>query len=874
VPDANDGTAASVTYRAWDQTSGAAGDLADATTNGGASAFSAGVDVATLSVAAVNDAPTATIVSVSYAATEQTALDLAGTGLSIADVDAGAGNITTTLSVVSGALTVTAGSTGVSVSGSGTSTVTLIGTVDQINDLLAGNLGATASYIISGDAPPPTDSLTLSVDDGGNAGAGTALTASVTRTIAIAAVNDAPTATIVPASFAATEQTALDLAGTGLSIGDVDAGAASVTAMLSVVSGTLTVTAGTSGVSVSGSGTSMVLLTGTVAQINDLLAGNLGATASYILSADATPATDSLTLSVNDGGNAGTGGALIASVSRTIAITAINDAPTATIASASYAATEQTALDLAGTGLSIGDVDAGAAGVTATLSVVSGTLTVTAGTSGVSVSGSGTSTVVLTGTVDQINDLLGGNLGATASYIIDADTPPATDALTLSVDDGGHVGAGGALSASVTRTIAIAAVDDAPLIAAPAGITINVDQPTALHGISFADPDAGSGILTATVTVDRGALSGISDAGVTVAGSGSILTLSGTLADLNGFIAAGSLGFVTAPGDVTPVSLGVAVNDGGSSGGGGSLSSATAIVTLSVLPIPGVRPPVESPGLDGQSQDGSPGPSSDTVGGSPANTVPAPESAAAQPASTPSSGAQAGAPLLVVNDAADASTSEPGAAVLSAADRPSGSSAGSQASGNAGQEADASPGTPRWARSDSSSAGVVPDRRSSEQRLLDLLRVAFDQAKPEGTDSAATQRAAADTPNQTDFIQGLDRLRDGVQNDARIERTAITSMAAAGIGLSVGYVAWLLRAGALLSSLLSSLPAWRMLDPLPVLARQKGGDALDDDDETLESLVDRDETAQHDREPKDGEISTEPETLPEDRHQSRHGTQS
>ena len=46
---------------------------------------------------------------------------------------------------------------------------------------------------------------------------------------------------------------------------------------------------------------------------------------------------------------------------------------------------------------------------------------------------------------------------------------------------------------------------------------------------------------------------------------------------------------------------------------------------------------------------------------------------------------------------------------------------------------------------------------------------------------------------------------------------------------------WLLRGGALISSLLSSLPAWQLVDPLPVLARaeRSGGPrpADGDDDE-------------------------------------------
>ena len=161
-------------------------------------------------------------------------------------------------------------------------------------------------------------------------------------------------------------------------------------------------------------------------------------------------------------GNTGSGGALSASDSATINIVSVNDAPTATIAAPSYAATEQISLTLEGTGLSVADVDAGAGILTASLSVVSGTLNVSAGTSGVSVLGSGSDSVTLTGTLTQINDLLAGNFGATASYVINSDAPPASDTLTLSVDDGGNTGSGGAQTASASVTIDITAVNDAP----------------------------------------------------------------------------------------------------------------------------------------------------------------------------------------------------------------------------------------------------------------------------------------------------------------------------------------------------------------------------------------------------------------------------
>lgn len=59
VPNAIDGTAANFSYRAWDQTSGTTGTTADASTNGGQTAFSTATGTASITVTAVNDAPVA-----------------------------------------------------------------------------------------------------------------------------------------------------------------------------------------------------------------------------------------------------------------------------------------------------------------------------------------------------------------------------------------------------------------------------------------------------------------------------------------------------------------------------------------------------------------------------------------------------------------------------------------------------------------------------------------------------------------------------------------------------------------------------------------------------------------------------------------------
>src|ERR1044071_267144 len=64
------------------------------------------------------------------------------------------------------------------------------------------------------------------------------------------------------------------------------------------------------------------------------------------------------------------------------------------------------------------------------------------------------------------------------------------------------------------------------------------------------------------------------------------------------------------------------------------------------------------------------------------------------------------------------------------------------------------------------------------------------------------------------------------------------SVAVGSCGLPVGYVLWLLRGGALLASLLSSLPAWRLIDPLPVLSRVDDEDDAEEDQDAFVSFED------------------------------------
>ena len=69
----NGAVAAGLTFRAWDQSTGSAGNKTDTGSNGGTSAFSTATDSIPVTIRAVNDAPTRLLASVPLAATPEDA---------------------------------------------------------------------------------------------------------------------------------------------------------------------------------------------------------------------------------------------------------------------------------------------------------------------------------------------------------------------------------------------------------------------------------------------------------------------------------------------------------------------------------------------------------------------------------------------------------------------------------------------------------------------------------------------------------------------------------------------------------------------------------------------------------------------------------
>jgi len=139
---------------------------------------------------------------------------------------------------------------------------------------------------------------------------------------------------------------------------------------------------------------------------------------------------------------------------------------------------------------------------------------------------------------------------------------------------------------TAASVITVTAVNDAPTVNVPATITVIVDTASALTGISFGDVDAGSSSVTATLSVNSGTCAATSSGGVTVAGSGTAtLTLTGSISNLNAFIAAGNVKFTTASHATADVTLTTGINDGGNTGIGGALTaSGTTMLHVASAP--------------------------------------------------------------------------------------------------------------------------------------------------------------------------------------------------------------------------------------------------------------------------------------------------
>ncbi len=142
-------------------------------------------DVLPILVQPVNDAPVNQLPTTPQVAQEDQPFTIHG--LQVSDVDAGSAPISMVLRVEHGVLTLLGAAGAVSVQGAGTSVVTLVGSLDDLNGLLAGNLHYEPARDFWG-----LDNLSITTSDQGNTGAGGVLTDSAQIAIQVTAEPDDP----------------------------------------------------------------------------------------------------------------------------------------------------------------------------------------------------------------------------------------------------------------------------------------------------------------------------------------------------------------------------------------------------------------------------------------------------------------------------------------------------------------------------------------------------------------------------------------------------------------------------------------------------------------------------------------------------------
>jgi Cadherin-like/Bacterial cadherin-like domain len=442
--DFNGTVSPGITFRAWDQSSGSNGGTANASSAGGATAFSSATASSDITVRSINDAPLNTIPS-NLAVNEDSVLTFTGSKLiSVTDVDAGTSAIDVTLAVTDGTLTL-AGTTGLSfLIGDGTADAQIYfsGTLTAINAALNG-MTFTADANFNGFA-----GFAITSNDKGSSGFGGQQSDSDSFAITVNAVNDSPVNIVPSAAQTTAEDTPLTFsssAGNAITVADIDATTLRVT--LHATSGTVTLPILTGLTMVSGDGTADkdVTFDGTAAAINTALDGLIfSPTANF-------NGVASLQIVTSDRGQTGIGGTQTDTDSVPVTVTPVNDAPGIN-KPGPQSVLENSSLTLNGPNkISIADVDAAGSPVQLTLAVTHGVLTL-ASLGGLSfTAGDGTTdaTMVLTGAVSAINSALNGlTFTPDVGYLGNA-------SIQIDVNDQANTGVGGALTDSDTLDVEV-----------------------------------------------------------------------------------------------------------------------------------------------------------------------------------------------------------------------------------------------------------------------------------------------------------------------------------------------------------------------------------------------------------------------------------
>ena len=434
--------------------------------------------------------------------------------------------------------------------GAGTITVTLSGPASYANYATALR---QIVFSTSGDAPNTTPRV-LDVQVFDSSGASNQATATIT----VDDVNDAPVLSLTPAPAVTYSENAGPTAffTTGsLSDPDLPANFASGSYTVEITAnagvGDQIVLLGSSGFSVSGSniqfggntigtihagtnfGTSKVTIDfmsfATPTVVNDLVE------AFGFQSSSENPSTTARTVSFtfNDGGNTGSAALDSNVVTKTVNVTAINDAPVNIVpAAAQTVDTGATLTFVASNAIQISDVDVAGSNETVTLSVTTGTLTLS-GLTGLNFTvgdGTGDATMTFSGSLADVNNALNG-------LIYTAGAVPGSVTLTIATDDQGDTGADPGLSGTATSE---ADTDTVQIIVSAGGtgdpaLDLDANDSSTATGSNFTttytEGGAAVAIADTDVTITETTPGTLTSATITLVNhqAGDILSVNGTL---------------------------------------------------------------------------------------------------------------------------------------------------------------------------------------------------------------------------------------------------------------------------------------------------------------------------------------------------------
>jgi len=155
-------------------------------------------------------------------------------------------------------------------------------------------------------------------------------------------------------------------------------------------------------------------------------------------------------------------------------------------------------------------------------------------------------------------------------YRDSSDTPTADRTLTFTlIDSSGD-------STSADMGISVGAGNDAPHVSGPSFISGPFDGDVLVKGLKFSDSDAGSADVQVTLSTDSGQFKAAATSDVAVHAEGSSLQLTGSVDDINAFIASGAVSYHGSGALIDHV-LTAVIDDLGASGDGGSQTAQTNV---------------------------------------------------------------------------------------------------------------------------------------------------------------------------------------------------------------------------------------------------------------------------------------------------------